>query len=289
MKKTSEILRTDSLMFCVSLIWGSTFVLQKIAMSHIEPFYFTAIRFALGALVVLPFATKKLLHISPLALFHSFIAGFLMFVGISLQQVGLVYTTAIKASFITSMYVCIVPCLQIFFRKKISPAYIFTSLLAALGLYLLIIKEEFSLTLGDSLIVLNAFAWAFHILWIAKISPKMNVFLLSFLQFFFCALLSFIVAIPVETFHWNSVHSIVFELIFTGIISVGFAFSLQVYTQKKALASHAALIFSLEGVIGALFGWIVLNEILTSKQIIGCIIIFLAITLSQQIQIHRNR
>jgi len=288
MKQTA--LRSDSLLLLTSLIWGLAFVFQRMGMDYVGPFIFNGIRFALGAMVILPFIllskTKQTTSQQPTAgskyLFYGgMILGLSVFGGATLQQYGLVYTTAGNAGFITGLYVVFVPILGLF-RKQFPHFTVWiAALLAVLGLYFLSVTESFTLVFGDMLVLFGAVFWAAHVVIIGVMSPKVNALKLALIQYLVCSVLSIIVALAVETNTLEGIIQATIPILYGGILSVGIAYTLQVIAQKKAPPAHAAIILSLETVFAAFGGWLVLNEQLGNRELLGCGLMLLGILVAQ--------
>lgn len=282
-----ENLQSDVILLVAATIWGFAFVAQRMGMEHIGPFLFNGVRFALGSLSLLPLLylrRKETRAEKPrrgMTVFGGAVAGAVLFMGASLQQVGLVYTTAGKAGFITGLYVVIVPVLGLFLRQRIRPGSWMGAVLAAAGLYLLSVSEEFSISFGDLLEVGGAFFWATHVLIIGWLSPKVSAVRLSMIQFMVCAFLSLAVAFLTEDLVLAGLLDAAVPILYGGLCSVGVAYTLQVVGQKKAPPSHAAIILSLETVFAALGGWLILGETLSSRGLAGCTLMFSAMILSQ--------
>jgi drug/metabolite transporter (DMT)-like permease len=282
-----ENLQSDLILLVAATIWGFAFVAQRIGMEYIGPFLFNGVRFALGSLSLLP-----LLHLRRkergsekdlrgMMVAGGALAGAVLFIGASLQQVGLVYTTAGKAGFITGLYVVIVPVLGAFLRQRIRPGSWIGAVLAAVGLYLLTVNEEFSMSFGDLLEVGGAFFWAVHVLIIGWLSPKVSAVRLSMVQFMVCSFLSLAVAFLTEDLVFAGLLEATVPILYGGLCSVGIAYTLQVVGQKKAPPSHAAIILSLETVFAALGGRLILGESLSARGLAGCTLMLSAMILSQ--------
>ena len=209
------------------------------------------------------------------------LAGLVLFLGASLQQIGLVYTTAGKAAFITCLYIVIVPMLGIFLKQYISWSTWCGCIMAIMGLYLLCVKESFFISYGEVLELIGALFWSIHILVIDRFSRKVDVLKLSFVQFITCSVLSLITALCIETISIETLEQALVPILYGGICSVGIAYTLQVVGQKYAQPSHAAIILSMETVFAAIGGWIILNEKLGAQELLGCAIMLVGILLSQ--------
>lgn len=277
-----------------AMIWGSAFIFQKMGMDYIGPFLFGFFRFTLGALALLPviwlsgkinarkakkeettaFRDKTLLAGALLCGLANFVAG-------SLQQVGIVYTTAGKAGFITSMDIVIVPILLIFLKKKVAPATWVGVAIACFGLYLLCITEGFTIQLGDGLVMACAVAYSFQILLIDYYSERVDPVKLSCLQFLWAGILSGAVAIFAETIDMQAILDCAVPIIYVAILEVSVAFTLQVVGQRYTPPAIAAIIMSLEALFSAICGALFLGETMTMKEMIGCGLMLLAFVVAQ--------
>jgi len=269
------------LLLITAAIWGFAFVAQRVGLEYLGPFTFNAARFTLGSLSLLPLlfisrgerpASENILPRPSLKLvvFGGFSAGFMLFMGMSLQQVGLVYTTAGKAGFITSLYVVIVPFLGLFWKQSTNPGIWIGAVLAAFGLYFLSVTERFSVEFGDLLEFFCAFFWAGQVLIIGWLSPKIPSVKLAFTQFVVCAVLSFMVAVVFEDISWNALIQATGPILYGGILSSGVAFTFQIMAQRHTHPAHASIIMSMEAVFAAIGGWLLLNEILSMRGLVGC-------------------
>ena len=278
--------KSDFILIFVAIIWGLAFVAQRIGMDHIGPFTFNGIRFALGGLSLLPviFLTQKKTSgkTNDGLIKSGIISGIFLFFGISFQQVGLVYTTAGKAGFITGLYVIIVPFLNLFFKQdKTSAGTWIGAVLASIGMYFLSVTKGLDMNFGDLLVLFSAICFAFHLIIIGRFSNRFNAAQLSLVQCMVCTILSLLVAVGFKTFILSDILSASIPLIYGGVLSVGVAYSLQIYGQKNSPASHAAIILSLESVVAAIGGWIILNEIFSGRAIFGCTLMLAGILISQ--------
>lgn len=277
------------LLLITSIIWGSAFVAQITGMDVLGPFTFSASR-SLIATVFLGFLVlilKDNMQTELKDLLKGGLAcGFFIFMGSSLQQYGLLYTTAGKASFITTLYILNVPILALIIMKnKINFATWIAIFLGAIGLYLLAIpsNSSFSINRGDLIVFIGSFFWAAHILVIDYFAKKVNPVKLSFMQFLVMTILSIIVAVLFER-ETATVSNIMMSwksIAYAGFLSSCIAYTLQMIGQKYTDPILASLILSLESVFGALSGYLFLNEILSLKEFLGCIIVFIAIIIAQ--------
>lgn len=277
-----------------ALIWGSAFIFQKMGMDHIGPFTFGFFRFTLGALALLPviFIYGKInqkrsvpAEITPFGnrtlLLGGLLCGLASFVAGSLQQMGIVYTTAGKAGFITSMDIVIVPILLIFLKRKVG---FFTWLgvaLASFGLYLLCITDGFTIQLGDGLVMACAFFYSVQILLIDHYSERVDPIKLSFLQFLVSGILSGIIMPIAETIELSSIIDCAVPILYTAILEVSLAFTLQILGQKDTPPAIAAIIMSLEAVFATICGALFLGESMSSRELTGCVLMLIAFIIAQ--------
>ena len=281
----TRTLKSDSLLLLTAAIWGFAFVAQRVGMDYVGPFIFNAVRFALGTLAMLPFVLKTKNNpkrvSSKTMILGGLAAGLFLFLGASLQQIGVVYTTAGKAGFITGLYVVIVPFVGIVLKHKITLGNWTGALLAAVGLYFLTITGSFTIQKGDFYVLLSAFFWAGHTHVIDWLSPKIESSRIAMMQFAIVSLLSFIAAFAIETFTLQDIVNAAIPILYGGLMSVGIAYSLQVVAQKHAPPTHAAIILSLEAVFAVLGGWIILSEMLSLRSLFGCGLMLAGMLLSQ--------
>lgn len=275
-------IKADILLLLTATIWGFAFVAQRLGMDYVGPFTFNAVRFALGSLSLLPLilllqkrqsnTDRRQLSddTNKSVLLGGILAGGALFAGASLQQAGLVYTTAGKAGFITGLYVVIVPLLGLFWRQRPRIGTWVGAILAAVGLYFLSITKEFDISFGDLLVLIGAFFWAGHVLLIGWLAPRTDALKLAAAQFAVCSLLSFLTALAIETMSIASIWQAAMPILYGGIGSVGIAYTLQVIAQRDAHPAHSAIILSLEGLFAAIGGWLLLGEVLSLRGIFGC-------------------
>ncbi len=274
-----------------AFFWGTTFVAQSDAADVIGPFTFNGIRSIIGSAALLPLAfsigrapkneqgektpfKKQLLYGS--------VCGLCLFLATNLQQIGIAYTTAGKSGFVTALYVVLVPVFGLLFLKKKSVWNIWIAvLLSALGLYLLCVNEGFSVQKGDAITFFCAIVFAGHILAVDGFSDRIAGVTLSCIQFFVSGSLSLICMFIFEDPQWSQIRAAAFPLLYAGILSCGVAYTLQIVGQKYTDPTVASILMSLESVFAVLSGWLILNETLTTKEIIGCVVMFGAILLSQ--------
>jgi len=277
-----RVVRADWLLMLTALIWGTAFVAQRAGMAHVGAFTFNGVRFALGLLVLLPFIIRRPKAFTQgtnpgssqratrsQAFWGGGLAGLVLFIGAALQQMGLVYTTAGKAGFITGLYVIIVPILGLFLGFRPGRGGWLGACLAVVGLYLLSVTRGFTLAPGDLLVLVGAFFWAAHVLILGWLSPKMNRVRLACAQYAICSCLSLVCADLFEEITVNGLMGGAIPILYGGIMSVGVAYTLQVVAQRYAPPVHAAIILSLESVFAALAGWVILGEVMSIRGMIG--------------------
>ncbi|MCK8600833.1 DMT family transporter [Desulfoferrobacter suflitae] len=274
--------RSDALLLLTATLWGFAFVAQRVGMEYLGPFTFNGIRFALGSLSLLPLliltrkqarsAAQRILPEAPFKtkLTGSFLAGILLFLGASLQQIGLVYTTAGKAGFITGLYVVLVPILGLLWGQRVPTGTWLGALLAAFGLFFLSVTEKLTLELGDLLVLIGAFFWAGHVLVLGWLAPRMNSLKLALVQFSVCSLLSLVTALSIEVITLQGLIPAALPIVYGGVISVGVAYTLQVVAQRNADPAHASILLSMETVFAAVGGYLVLGETLSGRGLFGC-------------------
>ena len=275
-------LKADLTLLIVSIIWGSAFVAQRVAGQMGSVYYFNAARYLLAALAVALFVGRKIVS-SYSREQHKwmFIAGFFLFAGSALQQAGMVYTTAGNAGFITALYVVLVPVALFFFwREKPHWLSIVAVGLAGVGAYLLSTGGRFEVHAGDVLELVGALFWTFHVIILGKFASKFEPMSFSVGQLVVCGLLNlglgaFIEPLPVVN------GSLIFAVVYTALFSLGLCYTLQIWAQRHTPPADAALILSLESVFAVLSGWLLLDERLAALQVFGCVLIFVAVLLSQ--------
>jgi len=276
----------DLLLLLVALIWGFGFVAQRAGMDHVGPYTFNGLRFLLGGLCLIPLArrgskTPDLGKQSISSVTAGCIAGVFLFAGATFQQVGLQYTTAGKAGFITGLYVVLVPIIGLCFGQKTNRGTWIGAVLAVAGLYLLSIQGAFTIALGDLLETIGAVFWACHVLVLGYLSPRTSPIRLAMVQFFVCGLLSLGIAVFGEQITLSGIMEAALPIFYGGVISVGAGYTLQVVVQRKAHPANAAIILSLESPFAALGGWMLLNEYLSGRGMIGCFLMLAGMLISQ--------
>ncbi|WP_027400228.1 DMT family transporter [Anaerovorax odorimutans] len=293
------------LLLVTALIWGSSFVAQVKSMENIGPFTFVAIRnfIAAASLVPVIFVMNKIKKSnitsnecdelineesekSKTANRKTYIIGGIccgipLFMGSSLQQIGLLYTSTGKAGFITTLYIVIVPIIGLFLHKKIKKQTWIGIALATIGLYMLCVKEGFSIDFGDFIVFIGAFFWASHILIIDYFSPKTDGIKLSCFQFIFCGIFALLPAFIFENILLDTILLSMIPILYAGIMSSGVAYTLQIIAQKNTDPTIASLLLSTEAVFATICGFLILNERLTLRELLGCCIMFTAVIITQ--------
>ncbi|WP_457573787.1 DMT family transporter [Desulfolithobacter sp.] len=277
-----DIIISDFLLLLVAAIWGFGFVAQRVGMESLGPYTYNGIRFLLGALCLIPLSRKSAVlslaswnqaiqphqRIRPLA--AGLIAGVILFGGATLQQLGLQYTTAGKAGFITGLYVVLVPILGLFLGQRTNRGTWIGAVSAAVGLYFLSVPESLEINPGDILVTAGALFWAAHVLALSWLSPRTNAIRLAMIQFAVCGFLSLCIGLVIEETTMGAIRQAAIPILYGGVCSVGVGYTLQVVVQQKAHPAHAAIILSLETVFGALGGWLLLDEYLSWRALFGC-------------------
>ncbi len=304
-------LRADGLLLLTAIIWGFAFSAQRSGMEHIGPFAYTGIRFALGALSMLPlFAAARMRsrgtrartvadlsadHGAPVAVARaarpltlprkalvSTLVGMVLFAGSALQQIGLVTTTAGNAGFITCLYVVIVPFLGFLVGKRSSPRIWAGAALALAGLYVLSVGAGFVVAAGDLFVLAGSFFWALHILVLAKYANRMDPPELALGQYLVCSILSLFVAVIVEPTPFAGILPAAVPILYGGILSIGVAFTLQIVAQKTAHPAHASIILSMAAIFAEVGGVLVLEEPVTLRLVAGGALMLAGMLLSRK-------
>ncbi len=290
MKGRPAVLANDSLLLLTSLIWGVAFVAQRVGMDHVGPFTYNAARFALGAVSLLPvLAFRRRSGSPPVSRTSSavspvpagILAGAILFCGASLQQIGLVSTTAGKAGFITGLYVVLVPLAGLLWGQRAGWSAWAGALACVAGLFVLSFSESLGIERGDLLVLLGAFFWAGHVQLLGWLSPRTNPVQLACIQFAACALLSAGAALAVERPTTQGIMEAAGPILYGGLLSVGVAYTLQVVAQRRSKPAHAAILLSMESVFAAVGGSIFLGERLGPRGSAGCALIFAGMMIAQ--------
>lgn len=284
----NHALRADLLMLLTALIWGTGFVAQTAGMDHIGPYLFSGLRFALGSLCLVPLILRnaKTARVpEPLLnrgmLRAGVIMGLALALGINLQQVGLLFTSVTNSGFITGLYVIVVPLLGLLLGHKTGLGTWLGCLLAVVGMCLLSIGDNFHVASGDWLQLIGAFVWGAHVVLVSLFASRHDPIRLAFLQFATCSVVSLLLAVLFEPIALNAIIDAGPALLYGGIVAVGVGYTLQVVAQKHAIASHAAIILSLEAVFAAIAGAWILGEALQLRGYIGCGLMLAGMLLAQ--------
>lgn len=263
------------------------FVAQALGMEHLAPFMFNSLRFCIGAISLIPLiwyfrrrgtlivGEKNSLVLGSVAL------GLVLFIAASFQQVGLLYTSAANAGFITGLYIIVVPILGLLLKHSTGMNTWVGCAIAVVGMYFLSIKDDMSIGYGDALQLIGAVFWAVHILLIDHLARKHSAILLSQIQFMICALISLGVSLAIETTVLANIGLAWGALAYSGLISVGVGYTLQVVAQKNAHPAHVAIILSLEAVFAAIGGILFLDESLDNRALLGCTLMLFGMLVSQ--------
>lgn len=286
----SKEMKSVFILLLTAAIWGFAFVAQRVGMQHVGAFTFNGVRFALGSLSLLPviyfFNRKNKEHQKEEAdlkttIKSGIIAGSVLFIAASLQQIGLIYTTAGKAGFITSLYIVLVPIIGILFKQKTHTKTWIGALTAVIGLYFLSINESLTIEFGDFLEIVGAVFWACHILLIDRFVKNVDAIKLSSIQFATCSVLSLITAFITEDVNAAGISSALVPILYGGIMSAGVAYTLQAVGQKYAKPSHAAIALSMESVFAAIGGILLLSERMSPRGYLGCALMLLGMLIAQ--------
>lgn len=281
------------MLLMTSLIWGTAFVAQSEGMNYVGPFTYNAMRTLLGGIVLIPvimlfrFPDRKSGGGKSEYSLKNTVAGGIccgavLFIASSLQQAGIVYTTAGKAGFVTALYIVIVPVIGIFLHRKMPIKMWLFIAVALAGFWLLCIKDNFSISSGDMLVFIGAVFFAVHIIVIDHFNKmETDGVLMSCIQFFTAGLLMLICMFIFEKPVISDICDAGGTILYAGIMSCGAAYTLQILGQKYTNPTLSTLLMSLESVFAALSGWLILNERLSAKEFFGCILIFAAVILAQ--------
>lgn len=283
-------LKASIMLFATAIIWGLAFVAQAAGMEHLGPLSFTASRCFVA--VVFLYLTYKFFMMKSASyreekfdmkrtLVGGSICGLVFTIAINLQQVSLIYTTAAKASFLTALYIVFIPVIVLFFGRRPSVKIILCIFLAMVGTYLLSIKGGLKINRGDLIVILSALVFAIHILLLTKYSTNTNAVLVSLVQFAVCGVISLVGALVLEDISMEAILKSQATILYVGILSSGVGFTIQLMALKDLEPVVASMICSLESVFGALFGWLILSQEMTEREIFGAIVIFLATIFAQ--------
>lgn len=298
------------LLLITAMIWGFAFVAQSVGINYVGPFTFNCVRNILGGIVLLPVIwfmgkrrrektgvgdsvgegkgngddenvrAEKRTQVRTLVA-GGICCGVALCFASNMQQLGLMHTTVGKAGFITALYIIIVPLMGLFLKKKSGIKVWLGVVIALAGFYLLSIKDGFVIEFSDIYLLCGSVLFSVHILVIDYFSPKVDGVKMSCIQFFVCGILSGIVMFITETPDFGAIRGAWLPLAYSGIMSCGVAYTLQIVAQKDYNPTVASLVLSLESVFSALAGWLILHQKLSSREMAGCVLIFCAIILAQ--------
>ena len=286
-------IKSSLILLLTATIWGVAFVAQSVGMEYIGPFTFNAIRCVLGGLVLIPviLVLKKKKEIGAenqekedkKTLWAGGIAcGVILCIASNLQQFGIMEASVGKSGFFTALYIVMIPVIGIFIGKRPGIKLWFCVALAVVGMYLLCMKDgSFTIERADIMLLLCALAFSFHILVVDYFSPKVDGVKMSCIQFFVCGVLSAVGMLFTETPDISNIQAAWLPLLYAGLLSCGVGYTLQIVGQKGINSVIASLIMSLESVISALAGWVILGQVLSPKEILGCVLMFVAIIITQ--------
>lgn len=286
-------IKSSLILLLTATIWGVAFVAQSVGMEYIGPFTFNAIRCVLGGLVLIPVILvlkkkketgaenqekedKKTLWAGGIA------CGVILCIASNLQQFGIMEASVGKSGFFTALYIVMIPVIGIFIGKRPGIKLWFCVALAVVGMYLLCMKDgSFTIERADIMLLLCALAFSFHILVVDYFSPKVDGVKMSCIQFFVCGVLSAVGMLFTETPDISNIQAAWLPLLYAGLLSCGVGYTLQIVGQKGINPVIASIIMSLESVISALAGWVILGQVLSPKEILGCVLMFVAIIITQ--------
>jgi len=284
-------MKSNILLLITAIIWGFAFVAQRAGMEYLGPFLFNAIRFALGSASLIPlliynkkrkFKKEKLLALNSKHFIYGGIAmGMVLFIASTFQQMGIVYTDAGKAGFITGLYIILVPIFGLFVGQSTSKVTWIGAVVAIVGLYFLSVTSNFKIDFGDLLVLISAIFWAAQILIVGFLSVRIDAIQLAFTQFLICSILSFIAALFIEVINLTDIIHATVPILYAGLCSVGIAYTLQIVAQKTAHPANAAIIMSLESVFAVIGGWLVLDETIPFRGLFGCSLMLFGMIISQ--------
>lgn len=294
-------MRGEIFLSITALIWGTSFVVQKVSLDYIGPFTFVGMRFILGALFLFPVVllldrikqkktaqsvgdsdiTEKEVFMTKPTLLGGAACGLALFMAASFQQNGLVYTTSGKAGFITGLYIVLVPLLGLLVHKKVRGLIWIGVAFAIAGLYLLCIKDGFTIGKGDLIVLTGALFWAIHILIVDHFAPTADCLKMSVIQILVAGMLSSVAMFLLETPTLNAIMDGAWTILYTAIVVTGIAYTLQIFGQRNTDPAIASIIMSLESVFAVISGMLLLNEVMSIKEIMGCVLMFIAVIITQ--------
>ncbi len=295
------------LLSITAVVWGASFVSQKVGMGHVGPFTYNGIRMLIGGAVLLPvislfrkrgltrkveikeiLAQRDVSSVEDLpwydrkpAVYGCIISSIALFAATSFQHYAIQFSSVGKAGFIVSMYVVLVPLFSTFLGHRIKILEWLAVALALIGLYLLSIKGEFHISHGDIFLILGSISFSIHILIVRHYSPMIDGLVYSSAQFFLVGLISLPFMFILENPSWRSIYSAAIPILYSGVLSSGIGFTFQTLGLEKVPSNQAALITSQESTFSVLFGWLILNEALSGRELLGCAFMLAGVLLSQ--------
>lgn len=279
----TKTLSSNLLLFTAAVIWGCAFVPQKMGMEAIGPLWFTALRFAVGTVLILPllYVEKVTSALSAKDWAKGIMVGVMLFGGINLQQIALIYASVANTGFITGLYVAIVPLLCLFTGQRHGVGLWVGVGFIVFGLYLLSVHGSLDVNPGDLLTLLSSFFWAFQVLVLSSFCHSIPPIRLALIQSGTCVVLSLIVALMFESVSVEMVRNAYIPLLYGSVMSVGIGFTLQIMAQRHIKAAHSAIILSTEAAIAAFAAWLILGETLGGRELLGCLLIMVGTLMSQ--------
>lgn len=279
------------LLILTSAIWGFAFVAQSKGLDNIGNFTFSAIRGFVASFAMFLIAKSKSLSgilklegvviDEKLTRKSGIVCGVILFIAMNTQQYGLLYTTTGKAGFITTLYIVIIPIILRIMGNRLSKRMTFCVTLATIGMYILSINESLSINTGDVLVFISAIFYSLHTLSLAKYTNRVDGLKLNTYQFLICSVLSLIVAVLTETIDLNNIFATTIPILYVGVLSSAVAYSLQIIGLRHLDATIVSLINSTEAIFATLGGYLILSEVLSLREWMGCLIIFVATVLAQ--------
>lgn len=285
-------IKANACLLATAIIWGLGIVIQKDGMGSIGPFLYSALRMLIGSITLcVMFLVNDKIHgkvsvdktsqPDKTLYIGGIVTGILMFFAANLQQIGLVYTNAGKTAFITALYMLLVPIIGILLKHKTNINNWIGAVIGAVGLYFLCVTTQFTVATGDVIVFIGSFCWAAHILAVNHFAPKVDVIRLMCIQFIVSGIMSLAAAVFTEEIILTDILSCVPGLLYTGIVSTALASALQGIGQKYAHPTTASILLSTESLFATICGFIFLNEVMNGRELIGCILMLLAVILSQ--------
>lgn len=284
--------KTNLMLLLVALIWGLAFVAQKVGMDYMGPFTFNTVRSYIGALVLLPVICtvdrqRRRMNL-PVSSWKNkdlwvggILCGIFLCIGSVLQQFALLRSAVGKVGFITALYILFVPLLSVFLKKHITINVWIGVIIAVIGMYLLCITDDFSVNSGDIMTLFCAFSFSLQIIVIDHFSPKVDGVRMSCIQFLVSGTLCLVGTIFTESPVLADIFRGWAPILYAGVLSCGVAYTLQIVAQKHAAPTIAALTMSMESVFSVLGAWLILGQVLTLRESIGCVFVFCAVLLAQ--------